>query len=321
MDPLTHALLGAAVAHTVLPRRLGGRAWLIGASAALLPDADVLIRSASDPLLLIEHHRGFTHSFAFIPIGGAVAMLPWLLVRQLREQPVVLYAAATLGYATHGVLDAATTYGTRLLWPFSTLRSGWDIISIIDPLFTLVLLLGVVLGLRRGSPTPTVVALLFCLAYLGLGAVQRERALTAQQQLARERGHERARGAVFPTVGNRFAWRSLYQAGDSLYSDRVRVPLRPEARWREVDAVPLLRESELPAEVRADARMLRDFRRFHWYSDGWVALAPNDPTVIGDARYSLSTETFEPVWGIRFHPGADPPTEWVDRSRERARRR
>jgi inner membrane protein len=63
--------------------------------------------------------------------------------------------------------------------------------------------------------------------------------------------------------------------------------------------------------------MLRDFDRFAWFSDGWLARAPTDPTVIGDARYSLRNDRYEPVWGIRFHPGADQPTEWVNRTRNR----
>lgn len=70
MDPLTHALLGATAAHAVLVPRLGRKAWMVGALGGLLPDADILIRSAADPLLAIEYHRHFTHAFAFIPFGG-----------------------------------------------------------------------------------------------------------------------------------------------------------------------------------------------------------------------------------------------------------
>ncbi len=39
----------------------------------VIPDMDVLIRSASDPLLAIEYHRHFTHALAFIPVGGLIA--------------------------------------------------------------------------------------------------------------------------------------------------------------------------------------------------------------------------------------------------------
>jgi hypothetical protein len=58
MDPLTHALARAAVA---LSLRATGRALWIGATAALAPDLDVLIRRSADPLLAIGHHRGFSH--------------------------------------------------------------------------------------------------------------------------------------------------------------------------------------------------------------------------------------------------------------------
>ena len=76
----------------------------------------------------------------------------------------------------------------------------------------------------------------------------------------------------------------------------------------------LVREEELPPEVVAGARLRRDFARFERFADGWVARAPGEPGVIGDARYSSADERFEPVWGIRFTPGsADVPIEWVDR--------
>ena len=95
---------------------------LPGVVGALLPDADAVIRSSADPLLYAEFHRHFTHSLALIPVGGLVASLPWLMRRAPRGQWRAYLAAATAGYATHGVLDASTSYGTLLLWPFSTVR-------------------------------------------------------------------------------------------------------------------------------------------------------------------------------------------------------
>ena len=47
---------------------------------------------------------------------------------------------AIMGTLSHGLLDACTSYGTRLYWPFSQYRESWDLISIIDPLFTLPML-------------------------------------------------------------------------------------------------------------------------------------------------------------------------------------
>ncbi len=318
MDPLTHALLGSATARVVLARPLGRSAWLPGVAGALLPDVDALIRSGADPLLYAEFHRHFTHALAFIPIGGALAALPWLLLRRTRPHWKAYLGAATAGYATHGVLDASTTYGTLLFWPFTDVRVAWNTISIVDPLFTLVLLLGVALAVRRNTTAPAAAALLLCVAYLATGAVQRDRALDAQGRIAASRGHDRARGAVFPGFGNNVVWRSLYRAGDTQYMDRIRVPWFGGPSWSPGPAVRLLKERDLPPEVLADARLRRDFARFERFADGWVARAAAEPDVIGDARYSSAAERFEPVWGIRFRPeSSDVPIEWVDRSRQR----
>ncbi|HUP46410.1 MAG TPA: metal-dependent hydrolase [Thermoanaerobaculia bacterium] len=310
MDPLTHTLAGATIAWTVAGRQLGRRALLLGGVAALLPDLDVMIRSADDPLLMIEHHRGFTHSLAVAIPAGAGAALPFVGGRERRAWPLAM-AGGALAWTSHAILDAATTYGTQLFWPFSRMRVGLDIISIIDPIFTLLFVVALIAALR--SRRAVVAA---CLAsavlWLAIGGVQRERAMRAQRQLAASRGEVVTRGAVFPTIGNTVVWRSIYETGGVLRMDRVRVVwLRPPA-FTETASVPRL--SRPPS---ADGRIRTDFERFAWFSDHWVARDPADPTIIGDARYSLRATRWEPVWGIRFHPDRIPPTEWVDRSRER----
>jgi inner membrane protein len=316
MDPITHALAGGALGR-LAGARLGNRAWLPGAIGGLAPDLDTLIRSGADPLMWVEYHRHFTHALAFIPVGGAVAALPWLLRRKGRADALPALAAATAGYATHGPLDAATTYGTLLFWPLSQARVALSYISIIDPVFTLLLVAGAAFALVYRAAWPAGAALLACVLYIGAGGVQRERALDAQRRIAEARGQVPLRGDAFPTIANNLVWRSLYQAGDSLHSDRLRVPWRGQATWAPGPSMPLLREEHLPAAVAGDGRMRSDFQRFRWFSAGWLAASPTDPTLIGDARYSLATGAYDPVWGIRFHPGRAPPTEWVDRSRTR----
>lgn len=328
MDPLTHALLGASAARVALARPLAHAAWLPGAAGALLPDADALIRSSADPLLYAEFHRHFTHALAFIPIGGATAALPFLLLPAARARGLVYLGAATVGYATHGLLDACTTYGTVLLWPFSDARLAWNVISIVDPIFTFVLLCGVTLGVWRRSARAAAAALLVCTVYLATGAVQRDRALDAQRAIAAARGAGYDRGEVFPGFANLLLWRSLYQAGDTLHMDRIRVPItagRDGTTWSPGTMMPLMREQALPPADRADARVRRDFHRFRWFTSGWMAPSAQEPSLIGDARYSTASDRFDPVWGIRFVPvdradaatGGARRTEWVDRSRER----
>lgn len=311
MDPLTHALTGATLAWAATGTHLGRRSLLIGAAAGLLPDLDVLIRSAADPLLAIEHHRGFTHSLLFVPIGGLIAALPFaarLRGNHLRRAAL----AGILAYASHPLLDAATTYGTQLFLPFSKYRVGLDIISIIDPIFTLFVLAGVIAAFAARRRI-AVAALIATIAWLAIGFVQRERASTAQSRFASARGDRVSRRAVFPTIGNTMVWRSIYETNGALRIDRIRTPWFRAADYASVTAVPLVTLDT----VARDERTRRDFHRFAWFSDGWLARAPSDPTVIGDARYTLRSATYDPVWGIRFRRGANPPTEWVNRTRER----
>lgn len=320
MDPLTQGLLGAAASQALFTKQLGRKAWLIGAVGGVLPDADVFIRSEVDPLLAVEYHRGFTHALAFIPVGGAIASLPWFVQKKCRERWKPVLGGAVAGYATHGLLDACTTYGTQLLWPFSTIRAAWDCISIVDPVFTLILLAGVTYAAVVRNRGPALVALGLCLLYLGLGVVQRERALGAQDRIAAARGHTPVRQAVFPTIGNLLVWRSLYEAADSLYADRLRIPLVDGPGWTPGSAVAALSEEDLSVELRAHGRIMRDYERFRWFSGGWVARSPSEREVIGDARYSLYTNSFDPIWGVRFDPNRQPPTEWVDQTGSREMR-
>ena len=320
MDPFTHALLGACAAQSVLaspkrdfvgryPRR---QLWLVAALGGLLPDLDILIRSGSDPLLAIEFHRHFTHSLLFIPLGGLLAALPWLVLPAQRSRWQLLWLAGMLGYATHGLLDACTNYGTHLLWPFSDERTAWHWITTIGPLLTLGLLLGLMLSVKRRTRGAALAALAFAAAYIGIAAIQQDRAFDAQKQIAAARGHAITRGEIFPTVGNPFIWRSLYSSDGMLHTDRVRVA--SETQWKAGHEIALLEANSLPPELQTHPRIQADFMRFRYFSAGWVARAVSDPSIIGDARYSLSTERFEPIWGVRFHPQAAQPTAWVDRT-------
>ena len=317
MDPLTHGLLGAVAAKAVLGRRLGHAGWMIGAAAGMLPDVDFFIRSEADPLLNIEVHRQFTHSLIAIPFGGALAALPWLTFRKYRIEWRSVLAAGLVGYATHGVLDACTTYGTHLAWPFSPARESWNLMTTIGPLFTLFLLLGLAFAALRRTRAPAVAALALCLAYVGAAGWQREKAEAALDRIAQARGHAVDRAEIFPTVGNPLVWRTLYRSGDTLHADRVRVSPSGEPQWKQGPRMAHMEEHHLTDAECADPRVRRDFHRFRYFSAGWVTRAPRDSSVVADARYSLATDDFEPIWGVRFKPAQPVPTEWVARDRER----
>ncbi len=223
MDIVTQGLAGAVVAQSAASRAPARAVLALGAFAGLLADADVLVRSADDPLVTLEFHRHFTHALLFVPVGGLLAaVLAWPFVRRhLRFRAA--YGLATLGYLPSGLLDACTSYGTHLLWPLSDARVAWNLIAVVDPVFSLILLGAVVVAFVRRHAAPARIGLALALAYLAAGVVQRERAEAVATALARERGHVVTRLEVKPTLGNLVLWRSIYQTGDRFVVDAVRV--------------------------------------------------------------------------------------------------
>ena len=89
MDPLTHAVTGATVAAFVAQEEDMRRAAIVGAVAGLIPDLDVLISDANDPLLQLEMHRQFSHSLLVAPVIGGWSL--WLPGSCLSPQVLYVY--------------------------------------------------------------------------------------------------------------------------------------------------------------------------------------------------------------------------------------
>ena len=124
MDPLSQAVLGGTAAQLKAEPQQLKQAALLGAISGMAADLDIFIRSNTDPLLSLEYHRHFTHSLAFIPIGGVLCAIFFYLIFRKRWQLSLKQSLwwCILGYGTHALLDACTSYGTRLYWPFSDQR-------------------------------------------------------------------------------------------------------------------------------------------------------------------------------------------------------
>jgi len=307
MDTITQGLLGAAAAQAVLARRLGPRAWLYGALGGMAADLDIVIRSSDDPMLAFLYHRHFTHSIAFVPIGGLICALPWLLRRRFAAERWRIAAATTVGYATHALLDAFTTYGTQLWWPFARTRIAWDFVAIIDPIYSLLLLAGVLFARRRRSPRPALLALIASSAYLALGGVLHARAVTAARTLAHDRGHALSRVDAFPQLPVNFVWRTVYRAGGRIYVDEARTPWFGTTTTRPGESAAIVETATLPADVVADPRTHAAWETFVWFADGWVGQDANDPRVFSDLRFGLQTGGTRSMWSLDLRPGDPQP--------------
>ena len=302
MDLLTQGLVGGVLAQSLARKNEKKIATLVGVVAGLLADADILIRSSSDPLLNIEYHRHFSHSLVFIPVGAAIAtLLLWPFVRRhLSAKRLYLFSLA--GYSMSGVLDAFTSYGTHLFWPFSDERVALNIISIVDPVFTLILLATLLTGLRLGHRRVAFAGLVLCMMYLGMGFVQLQRAEQVAEELRDKRGHLAMQSVVKPTLANLLLWRSVYIHEDRIYVDAIRVGLFDAGRVIEGESVARFSlEKDLP-QLDESSVLYRDIVRFLSFSDGYVALDPMQANVLGDIRYSMLPVSARPLWGIVIDP-------------------
>jgi len=313
MDPLSQATIGAAAAQSVIKKADIARIGIIGALAGMAPDLDVLIQSSTDPLLQLEYHRQFTHSLVFIPIGAAIcAVVFWPFVKRHISFKAVWFAAVA-GYATHGLLDACTTYGTLLLWPFSDARIAWNTISVVDPLFTLPLLGFVIAAGVKKSQFMGRLGMAWVAFYLSIGVIQEERALAAGEALAVQRGHTPAVVSAKPSFGNLLLWKTVYEYDDQFWVDAVRAA--GSVTIIEGDHVKRLDLSAAFPWLDRNSQQARDVERFRWFSNDYLAVDGNDTFLIVDMRYSHLPNEIKGLWGIRLDPDAlaDEHVTWVAR--------
>ena len=311
MDPVTQSALGASLAQTKSKPNKVWAAAILGCIGGLAPDLDVLISSSKDPLLFLEYHRQFTHSLIFIPFGSLiVSLFCWKLFKHgLTFKEVYLFCF--LGYATHGLLDACTTYGTLLLWPFSDTRFAWNNISIIDPLLTLPLLTFVILSIARKTNFFSRVAVTWVILYLMVGLIQRDRAIEAGKELALKRSHNPTRLEAKPSFGNILLWKIVYEQEDFFYVDAVRVGITPRV-YEGTKAEKLDLDKHFPwLEIGSQQR--KDINRFHWFSNNYLGIDQKNENKIIDIRYSMLPDEIDALWGIELSETAsrEEHVKWV----------
>ncbi len=300
MDPLTQGTIGA-----VLPQALGkknlGIVALLGFLSGMAPDLDILIRSSTDPLLSLEYHRQFTHSLIFIPFGGLICAL-FLFVVLKKISPFNFkktWLYCTLGYGTHGLIDACTSYGTLLFWPFSDMRIAWNSISIIDPLFTLPLISLIVLATIKKKNIYSKIALAWAVTYLTLGVYLHNVAINVGKEIAEQRGHIVKRIKAKPSFGNLILWKTIYESDDHFYVDATNLFFRNIIPGESIKKLDL--NKNFPWLGR-ESQQYKDVERFKWFSNDFLAVNPNNKNQIIDIRYSGIPNEIGGLWGVQLNP-------------------
>lgn len=299
MDPFTHGILGATTASLrIKDKKLFGIVAICGTIAGMSPDLDVVIRSSADPLMGLAYHRFFTHALLFAPFGALiVSAILWRLFFKNKIGFAPTYLACLFGMTMHGVLDAMTNYGTHLFWPITNRRESWNIISIIDPIFTFTLLVLLIATLIRKSRRYVVAGALFALLYWSAGYYQKTEAVAAMQTLAKSRGHVVERFDASPSFANIIVWRTQYQYQGTMYVDAFHL-----SPWHGVVAYPGDNVVLYQQPAGISPLQKHDLEFFTFFTDGWLAPSPTDNTMIADMRFAGLPNKIAPMWGIRLQP-------------------
>ncbi len=299
MDPITHAALGAAVGHACVGKQLGyRRAALWGAVAGVFPDIDTFVADmiSEDPLIRIQLHRAITHSLFFAPIIGS--LWGWLLWQRSRDGPATSYwpwlILITVALWSHPLLDVCTHYGTQLLSPFTDRRFALPAIPVIDPLYTLMLLVG--LAAAAWSPLHpaqrmTTLALLASTGYLLLGLkLNADAENWARKDLA-SRGIIASEVYAFPTMFQLPLRRLVARTSSDDYVGFVSMAQPCPVRWgrqpRDSDA------------VFAALRATPEARIFDWFASGLTThYRDGNRLILSDLRYGFSNQVRQGFWRL-----------------------
>lgn len=321
MDSITQAALGAVVGEVGFRHKLGNKAVLFGALYGLLPDADVIL-GAFDEWAVMAWHRGVTHSLVVLPF--VAPLVAWISYRiDKRRTPYRTWVhLAFWALITHPLLDWCTSYGTVLLAPLSDHRFSLDAVAILDPFYTVPLLIALIVGRVKRVPVPAVrwvggIALVLTTGYLALGVLQARRGV----ELARAQFESAEQEARFepvdiratPTFFNVWVRRILARDADG----NLRIGYVSTWSPAEIEFMERNRPRDAEdAELVADIIGRREGKLFQWFSMGMLSfqidrspdLKPGGVETVMtvfDHRFGLLTRPMEPPFRVVAEYKAD----------------
>jgi len=289
MDSITQAVLGAGLQGAILGRFQGRRAILYGAALATLPDLDVFVRYA-DPVSSMTFHRGFSHSLFILT---ALSIVMTLVIRRLFPKADYsarrLWLTLWLVLVTHPLLDALTAYGTQLWWPLTPTPTAWSSLFIVDPVFTIPLVLttvaALILGIGARMTRWLRGALVFCALYIAFSLVGKTIVEHRVTQALRQDGIEATQVFSTPAPLNTLLWRVIVKDGSGDYHESFVSLFDRQAP--DLTRLPL---QQPLAALLGDAP---EHARLQWFTDNWLRYdVAGETLVVTDLRMGMAGHHF-----------------------------
>ncbi|HRW76511.1 MAG: metal-dependent hydrolase [Lewinellaceae bacterium] len=186
---------------------------------------------------------------------------------------------------THPLLDAFTAYGTQLFVPFSDYRVAFNVVAIVDPIYTVPFLAAVILAstMARDSRLRyrvNMAGLVWSTGYLMLCTLNKQHIDRVFQRSLEAQGIQAHRFSASPTIFNNLLWQGVAET-DSTYYLGMYSLMDSSALIQRFETVP--RQQEIP-EATPDDHALRILR---WFTKGYYYVIPKGDGhyVFNDLRY------------------------------------
>ena len=282
MDSLTQIILGAAVGEAVLGKKIGNKAMLYGAIAGTIPDLDIFSSYFTDTVSALEIHRGFTHSIIFSVLFAPI--FAWLVTRYESYKDLKGWSWLFFwAFITHPILDAHTTWGTQLFWPFET-RLAFKTIFVIDPLYTLPFLVFLILAMfqKRTSKKRRLynnLGLIISSGYLGLTFILKDMAFTEFEAALNEQNIAYRQIDTRPSPLNTILWNANIETEDAYLL----------ANYSFFDTQPITFEAyKKDHELLGDLAENEKVKRMITISKGWYTIVKTDQQLLyNDLQFGL----------------------------------
>ncbi|MFK7891673.1 MAG: metal-dependent hydrolase [Granulosicoccus sp.] len=282
MDSVSQMVLGASLAHLCLGKHLGKRAILLGAALGTLPDLDVVIPYA-DAIDSFTYHRSWSHSL--LVLSFASFPISWMLKQVIQNRSAGFWQwwlCVWLVLVTHPLLDALTVYGTQIWWPLDRQPSAWGSVFIIDPAYTLPLIVALIIAWRRGFARSRRIVLLSLIAstlYLGWTLVAQHMVRQTLESTLASQGIQANTTVVAPFPLS-LLWRTL-AISDEYYYEGYRSLFDRQS-------VITLEQYDNGKSTHATWLDHPPIKRLAWFTDGAFALSNRDDTLIAsDLRMGI----------------------------------
>jgi len=226
MDTITHTLAGAVIAKAINDEKIGNWGPIAGLAMGFFPDSDFVLGLFNRQFYL-EYHRDFTHSLLLVPFYAL--FFSWLFVKISKRHTFwSFYKICLPALVSHVILDLLTSYGTMILSPFFEHRFSWDLVFVIDLVFSGIVFFPLMVSIFwknkaqwvcRGSLIGLTLYILFCW-------VQHHQAIELAEAFGKNLNEEVIQVASLPQPVSPYRWANYVETKDKVYQGFVNLTLK-----------------------------------------------------------------------------------------------